>query len=207
MALGALLVAVAVAVAPVTLCGALAFLVAWLCGWPPRRLYLAAAWCLPMVAAWLTALALGMPGPSPWQLLTHGRLAALFVAVAPVTVPLGLLLGGLAWARRLFAMQAGAAGYSPAASPAFDRRQWRRQVRTARARLAAPGALPLLNRDGDIVVGAIIRTVRHPARAVAGLPYERLRSHQVVIGTSGTGKTTLLLRLWAGFMAAGVRRR
>ena len=38
------------------------------------------------------------------------------------------------------------------------------------------------------------------------IPYERLRAHQVVIGATGTGKTTLLLRLWAGFMAAGLRR-
>ncbi len=38
------------------------------------------------------------------------------------------------------------------------------------------------------------------------IPYERLRAHQAVIGSTGTGKTTLLLRLWAGFMAAGLRR-
>jgi hypothetical protein len=33
-----------------------------------------------------------------------------------------------------------------------------------------------------------------------------MRSHQVVIGATGTGKTTLLLRLWAGFMAAAQQR-
>src|SRR5205085_6495840 len=38
-------------------------------------------------------------------------------------------------------------------------------------------------------------------------PYDRLRSHQVVIGTTGTGKTTLLLRLWAGFMATALSRQ
>ena len=43
-------------------------------------------------------------------------------------------------------------------------------------------------------------------RACRSIPYERLRAHQVVIGSTGTGKTTLLLRLWAGFMAAGLRR-
>jgi hypothetical protein len=37
------------------------------------------------------------------------------------------------------------------------------------------------------------------------IPYQRLRSHQVVIGTTGTGKTTLLLRLWAGFLARGLQ--
>jgi hypothetical protein len=33
-----------------------------------------------------------------------------------------------------------------------------------------------------------------------------MRSHQIVVGTTGTGKTTLLLRLWAGFMATALRR-
>ena len=37
------------------------------------------------------------------------------------------------------------------------------------------------------------------------IPYQRLRSHQVVIGTTGTGKTTLLLRLWAGFLTRGLQ--
>ena len=37
------------------------------------------------------------------------------------------------------------------------------------------------------------------------VPYQRLRSHQVVIGTTGTGKTTLLLRLWAGFLTQGLQ--
>ena len=83
----------------------------------------------------------------------------------------------------------------------------RRQVRSARARIAAPGAVPLTRRNGDVVVGGTIRTVRHPARAIAALPYARLRSHQVVIGTTGTGKTTLLLRLWAGFMATALTRQ
>jgi hypothetical protein len=55
-------------------------------------------------------------------------------------------------------------------------------------------------------VGATIRSVRHRAGPAMVIPYERLRSHQVVIGSTGTGKTTLLLRLWAGFMAAGLRR-
>jgi hypothetical protein len=63
----------------------------------------------------------------------------------------------------------------------------------------------LLLHDGSVVAGATIRTVRHPARPLAVLPYPRLRSHQVVLGTTGTGKTTLLLRLWAGFMTRGLQ--
>ncbi len=57
-----------------------------------------------------------------------------------------------------------------------------------------------------MLVGSVIRAVGHRARELARLPYSRLRSHQVVIGGTGTGKTTLLLRLWAAFMATALRR-
>jgi hypothetical protein len=140
-----------------------------------------------------------------WQLAAHGHLAAAAVAAAPPAVPLGVLAGGLAWQYRLFRMRTGAGGLTPAAPATFDSRLWRRQVRTAKALLAAPGALPLISRNGLVVTGAAIRSVRHRATRAAAIPYPRLRSHQVVIGSTGTGKTTLLLRLWAGFMAAGLR--
>ena len=103
-------------------------------------------------------------------------------------------------------MRSRAGGLTPAAPDAFDERQWRHQVRAAKALIAAPGALPLLSRRGQVVAGAVIRTVRHRPGRAAAIPYERMRAHQVVIGSTGTGKTTLLLRLWAGFMAAGLRR-
>ena len=57
-----------------------------------------------------------------------------------------------------------------------------------------------------MLVGSVIRAVGHRTRELARLPYSRLRSHQVVIGGTGTGKTTLLLRLWAAFMATALRR-
>ena len=79
-------------------------------------------------------------------------------------------------------------------------------MRAAQALIAAPGSLPLLSRGGHVVAGATIRSVGHRSGRAAAIPYERLRAHQVVIGSTGTGKTTLLLRLWAGFMAAGLRR-
>jgi hypothetical protein len=103
-------------------------------------------------------------------------------------------------------MQTGTGGLTPRAPAAFDRRQWRHQVRSARARIAAPGAVPLLSRNGAIVTGAVIRAVGHASPPLAAIPYQRLRSHQVIIGTTGTGKTTLLLRLWAGFLTQGLRR-
>ena len=219
-----------VAAAPVSLVAAGAAVTAWQFGWPPRRLYGAALWCLPAVAVWLAASALpARPasarrvarGPawyrvadapyhawlSMWALVAAGHVAAAAVTVAPAAVPPGLALGGLAWAYRTYRMETGSGGLSPGSAIGFDRRQWRRQVRSARARIAAPGAVPLTRRNGDVVVGGTIRTVRHPARAIAALPYARLRSHQVVIGTTGTGKTTLLLRLWAGFMATALTRQ
>jgi hypothetical protein len=249
-----ILVAAAIAVAPVTLVAVGAAGYAWWRGWTPGRLYRAAVWCLPMAAAWLVAVvvwpvhiighggrpvvaadAAGAgggtgpgggypPGVGPgaawfrlvaapfrawagmWQLAGHGQAGGAVVAVAPLAVPLGIAVGGVAWAYRLFRMRSGAGGLTPAAPAAFDQRQWRHQVRSARALIAAPGSLPLLSGDGQVAAGATIRSVRHRAGPAALIPYERLRSHQVVIGSTGTGKTTLLLRLWAGFMAAGLRR-
>jgi len=208
----AALAALIVAVAPVSVVAAGAVLAAWWCGWPPRRLYAAAAWCLPMVAVWLAAAAASGQRPyrawlETWRLAAGGHAAVAAVTVAPAAIPLGLLAGGLAWAVRIYRMETGAGGLSPSSAISFGRRQWRRQARSARARIAAPGAVPLTSRNGDVVVGGTIRAVRHPARPVMALPYERLRSHQVVIGTTGTGKTTLLLRLWAGFLATALTRQ
>ncbi len=242
-------VAGAVALAPVTVVAAGAFCYGWWRGVPPRRVCAAAGWCLPMVVAWLTAVAV-WPGPGPgrgagrgagtavrgagtavwaagagpgagwfrvvaapyrawqamWQLAGHGHPVAAVIAAAPPAVPLGLAVGGLGWWYRRLRMRSGAGGLTPEAPGAFDARQWRHQARAARALIAAPGALPLLSRSGHLVTGAAIRSVRHRAGRVAAIPYARMRAHQVVIGSTGTGKTTLLLRLWAGFMAAGLRR-
>jgi len=241
----------AVALAPVTAVAACGFAWGWWRGAPPWRIYRAALWCLPMAGAWLAAAAAwpGAPGSYPagagpgtwwfralaapyrawdamWRLIAHGHPVAAAVAAAPPAIPLGLLAGGACWAYRRFRMRSGAGGLTPEAPGAFDARQWRHQVRAARALIAAPGSLPLLSRDGQVVVGATIRAVGpgggphgsgprgsgqhgaggHGEGMAASISYERLRAHQVVIGSTGTGKTTLLLRLWAGFMAAGLRR-
>ena len=52
----ALVVAVAIAVAPVTLVAVGAAGYAWWRGWTPQRLYRAVVWCLPMAVAWLAAV-------------------------------------------------------------------------------------------------------------------------------------------------------
>jgi hypothetical protein len=247
----AAVVAVAVALAPVTVVAGYVFWYGWWQGTSPRRIYAAALWCLPMVVAWLLAVAAwpvratggglrattrgGMTGTAAaqpaypagvgqgafwfrvaaapyrawdamWRLAGHGHLVAAAVAAAPPSIALGIAAGGACWAYRRFRMRAGAGGLTPEAPAAFDARQWNHQVRAARALIAAPGSLPLISRGGHVVVGATIRAVRHRGGRAAAIPYERLRAHQVVIGSTGTGKTTLLLRLWAGFMAAGLRR-
>jgi hypothetical protein len=206
------------AAAPVSLVAAYSVSLAWLLGWPPRRLYRAAGYCLPMLAAWLAAAAVAARSPTQvaaapytaWLAMWHdaaaGSYALAAVLIAPAAIPLGLVAGGVAWQYRIYSMQAGTGGLTPSAPAVFDQRQWRHQVRSARARIAAPGSVPLFSDNGSVLAGAVIRAVHHPQVPLARIPYPRLRSHQVVIGTSGTGKTTLLLRLWAGFMALGLRR-
>ncbi len=209
--------ALIVAAAPVSVCAAIGVWAAWLGGWPPARLYRAALWCAPMVAVWLTAIAvtrgLASAAQAPyqaWRAMWHdgagGSYPAAAAVIAPAAIPAGLAVAGLAWSYRIRSMEAGSGGLSPAAAVAFDLRQWRHQARAARARIAAPGSVPLTSNNGDLIAGAVIRVVGHPARRLAALPYHRVRSHQVVIGTTGTGKTTLLLRLWAGFVASALHR-
>ena len=175
---------------------------AWLRGWPPRRLYRAALACLPMVAAWLAAVAVAtrpvwQVATAPfhawltaWHQVAAGSVALAATTIAPAAIPLGLAVGGLAWSRRIYTMETGTGGLFPTSPAAFQARQWRRQARTARARIAAPGSVPLVTRHGAIVAGAVIRTAGHPAADVAAIPYQRLRSHQVVIGTTGTGNSS-----------------
>jgi hypothetical protein len=212
------LAAVVAGAAPVVLVAAVSAWLAWLRGWPPARLYRAAAWLLPMVAAWLAAVAVARRAWPPvaaapylaWTAMWHLAAASSYpraaVVIAPIAIPLGIAAGGVAWSYRIQSMESAAGGAAPGSAVAFDRRQWRHQARSAAARIAAPGAVPLTTARGDVVVGAVIRAVGHPSGELARLRYEQLRSHQVVIGGTGTGKTTLLLRLWAAFMATAMRR-
>jgi len=129
---------------------------------------------------------------------------AAFVLSAPVEVPAGLAAAGVAWAWRIYAVETGLSGRTATAPVVFDARQWRRQARTARARITAPGTVPLTSRRGQIVMGATIRAVGcrwHPAATV---PYAAMGRHQVVIGSSGSGKTNLMMRTWAGWYAAAL---
>jgi hypothetical protein len=207
------LAAVLLAVAPVTVTAALGYLTAWLRGWPPARLRRTAWWAAPMLAAWLAGLAAVTPrwpgwGWSvlhAWRLAFHdaltGHLPAALVLSLPVAVPAGLLAASGLWAWRIYAVETGLSGRTASAPAVFDARQWRRASRTARARAAAPGAVPLTDSRGRIVVGTTIRAVGHPWYPVLAIPAGMLGRHQVIIGTSGSGKTTLMLRLWAAWFS------
>ena len=226
MAGTAVVFGVPVALAPVTVTAGIGWAVAWWHGWPPRRLTYGAVWTIPLVSLWLGLVSFWpwpYPGPVPgagpgpwwarlleatfrawlamWELAFRGSPLAL-VAIPPPALPLGLIAGGMLWSRHRFRMSIGTGGRHPAIPARFDRRMWRRQA--ASARRIARGALPLTLPTGEAVIGGIIRVAGHPDRPEMVIGYERLRSHQAIVGSTGTGKTTLLLRLWAGFMATGL---
>ena len=209
-----LLAAVVIAAWPVTLVAAAGYLAAWLRGWPPVRLYRTAAWTLPGTAAWLAAVqartpgwqpALGIPGRAwahGWDHLAAAAFGHAFLLVAPVAVPAGLALGGVLWAWRIYAITTGLGGITASAPIIFDARQWNRQARTALGLTKAPGAVPLLARGGTIPVGGTIRAIGHKWRPVLALPASSCARHMVIVGATGSGKTNLMIRLWAGWFTA-----
>jgi Helicase HerA, central domain len=216
---GRLLAAAAVIAAwPLTLTAAAGYLAAWWRGWPPVRLRRAAVWSLTGTAVWLAAAAVRLGAaalrPRAWRASVlvparaweHGwphpavlTAARTFVLLAPVTVPAGLGLAAALWAWRNYAVTAGLGGITASAPITFDARQWRRQVRTAKGLTDAPGAVPLLARSREIPVGATIRAVGHRWDPVFTLPSSACARHMVIVGATGSGKTNLMIRLWAGW--------
>ena len=106
-----------------------------LLGWPPGRLYRAAAWCAPMTGVFLAAQTLrtrqwGDTWRAPfgawrqmWLLAARGSAGACLVTAAPVAIPAGLLIGALAWSYRVFSMHTGTGGLTANSPITFDRRQ------------------------------------------------------------------------------------
>ena len=211
---GLIVAAVAVAAWPVTVVAAVGYAAAWLRGWPPARLGRMAAWSLPMTAVYFVGAAIRIPSWSAvllapvhdwahaWRLLAAHAILRAGLLVAPVAVPAGLALGALWWAWRIYAVTTGLAGQTASAPVWFDERQWRHQARAARGRAAAPGAVPLVTGRGLVAVGATIRAVGHRWRPVLAVPARSFGRHSVIIGSSGSGKTNLMMRLWAGWFAA-----
>ena len=107
-----------------------------------------------------------------------------------------------AWAWRNYAITTGLGGITASASITFDNRQWRWQVRTAKGLTEAPGAVPLVGRGGKIPVGGTIRTIGHHWDRVFALPAGACARHMVIVGSTGSGKTNLMIRLWAGWFTA-----
>jgi len=207
----------ALAVWPVTVVAGTGYAAAWLRGWPAVRLYRTAAWALLPAVAWLAVLEVRMPGwaaarfpgqvwSGGWHHLVAADLARVFLLLAPVAVPAGLALAGLVWAWRIYAVTAGIGGWMASAPITFDARQWKRQVRTARGLVKAPGAVPLLAGKGKIPVGGTIRAIGHRWRPVFTIPATACARHMVVVGATGSGKTNLMIRLWAGWFTATLQR-
>jgi hypothetical protein len=190
---------------------------AWLRGWPPARLSRAALWSLPMLAVYAVGEAIGartlrtvLTAPyhdwlKSWQVFDLGAVAPAFVWCAPVAVPAGLYIASLAWGRHIYRLETGLGGRNATAPVIFDERQWRRQARAAQGRCAAPGAVPLTDARGRIVIGATIRAIGHRWSPVLALPYQVMGRHQVIIGSSGCGKTNLMIRTWAAWYTAALR--
>jgi hypothetical protein len=203
------LAAIAVALWPVTLTAACGYLAAWLRGWPPVQLYRAAAWALAVTAAWLAAAGVqaaripaaarvraarwpealwpGRAAVHGWDHLAAADQARVLALAAPAAVPAGLALAGLAWAWRSYAVNAGLGGMMASAPITFDTRQWKRQVRTAKGLIKAPGAVPLLARGGKIPVGGTIRAAGHRWHPVLSLPSAACGRHMVIVGSTGSG--------------------
>ena len=178
---------------------------------PAGRLLRAAAWASPVAGVWLLAAALrdrtwravALAPVDLWRqasaLLAHGRVIPAVALVAPLAVPAGLAAGAALWQPRTAWMAAGAAGRHVFAPAVFDARQWHRQARSARGRLAAPGPFPLATGSGMVPAGAVIRAVGRPWTPVLSIPFQAFAQHMVIVGASGSGKTNLMIRLWAGW--------
>jgi hypothetical protein len=205
---------------PLAITAAVTFVSAWLTGAHPARVARAAAWSSPMTGIYVLAATWQdrpwEPGHArrwvrqpytDWRTATAGlihgtRIAAALLAVAPIAVPAGIAIGAALWAWRCHLMTHGLMGSTAIASVSWDNRQWRRQAATARRDARQPGRVPLLDRRGAVTVGTIIRTVRTRWQRVLSIPAAEFARHMVIVGSTGSGKTTLMIRLWAGWLAA-----
>ena len=199
---------------PLTLVILSGYLAAWWRGLAAGLAAPGGGWSLVMPPVWLAVAALRggrlrADALAPLQAWEHGwpypteLLAAReFVLFAPASIPAGLGLAAGVWAWRNYAITTGLGGLTASAPITFDRRQWKRQVRAAKGLTEAPGAVPLLARGGKIPVGATIRTIGHRWHPVFTLPAGALLRHMVIVGATGSGKTNLMIRLWAGWFTA-----
>jgi hypothetical protein len=138
------------------------------------------------------------------RLLGHGGIVPAVLVTVPWAVPAGLAAGGAAWQWRTWAVSTGLAGRTAFAAAAFDIRQWRRQAAAARGALSSPAAVPLATPTGTVPVGPVIRAVGTRWHRVHAVPATLFARHMVIVGSSGSGKTNLMIRLWAGWYACAL---
>ena len=106
------------------------------------------------------------------------------------------------WAWRNYAITTGLGGITASAPITFDPGSGNGRSAPPRGLTDAPGAVPLLARGGKIPVGGTIRAVGHRWDPVFTLPAAACARHMVIIGATGSGKTNLMIRLWAGWFTA-----
>ena len=211
-----LLVAVAVALWPVTLVTAAGYTAASQRGWPPSRLRHAAAASVIVTAVYTAADVIGQHAGraaalAPVHAWTHGwhrdavAVAGMFVAVAPVAVPAGLLLAAGLWAWRNYAVEAGIGGWMASAPVTFEQPAVE-DGRSAPPRAAPPPPARSRCCPGGAASRSAARSARWPAAAtpVFAVPAEACARHMVIVGATGTGKTNLMIRLWAGWFTAAL---
>ena len=210
-----LLALLALVLWPLTIVTVVSYTAAWLRGWPPARLRRAAA-TLTLPAIWVAittarqhgraaaALAPARAYPARWHHLAALDAARTFVTLAPAVIPAGLALAAGLWAWRNYAIMAGLGGKMASAPVTFDTRQWNRQAAAAEGRAKAPGSVPLLARGAKIPVGGTIRAIACKWKPVFAVPAAACARHMVIIGASGSGKTNLMMRLWAGWYTAAL---
>ena len=211
-----LLVLLALVLWPLTIVTIVSYTAAWLRGWPPARLRRAAAATLTLPAIWVaitTARQHGQPSaalaparayPAAWHHLAALDAARTCVGLAPAVVPAGLALAAGLWAWRRYAIMAGIGGRMASAPVTFDHRQWNREAAAAEGRSNAPGSVPLLARGAKIPIGGTIRAIGRPWQPVFTVPAAACARHMVIIGATGSGKTNLMIRLWAGWFTAAL---
>jgi hypothetical protein len=194
---------------------------AWLAGLHHARLLHAALCALPATAVYLIAATIQdrpwEPGRlKPWAQqpyhdwrtatlnLIHGHhIPAALLTVAPAAIPAGIAAGAAIWAWRTHQMTHGLMGTTALAPVSFEARQWHRQAATAARDARQPGRVPLVARRG-VPVGTVIRVIRARWSRVLVIPLAEFARHMVIVGATGSGKTTLMTRLWAGWMAAAI---
>lgn len=213
--------AVLAALWPAVIVAAAVLAAAWATGTHATRILRAAVATLPMTFGYLFVIA---AKDRPWitghltrweeQPVTdwtaatlgvlHGHVADALMT-APAAVPAGLAVAGAIWAWRCRQMSSGLGGKTALSVVTWDNRQWRRQARAARSANKSPGRIPLATRKAGVPIGSTIRTVNGPYRRTLVIPAPEFSRHMVIVGASGSGKTTAMIRLQAGWYAA-VRR-